>query len=56
MRKKPEPYSWYLTDLGAVPRFDFTSLTRRNPPESNTDCVLLQFPIGLMKNGCWIGI
>ena len=56
MRKKPEPHSWHVNEHGIIARYDFTSLVRRDPPHPDDDCVILNFPLGTMKNGCWISL
>ena len=53
-RKKPEPHSWHVNEFGIVPKFDFTTLVRRDPPRFEDDCKVLKYPMGTMKNGCWI--
>jgi len=55
-RKKPEPHSWHVNEYGIVAKYDFTSLTRRDPPHPDEDCKVLTFPLGTMHNGCWIAL
>jgi hypothetical protein len=54
LKDKPKPYKWICTEHGIVEAYDFTSLTRRNPPPIDYDTPLLIFPIGYFKNGCFI--
>jgi len=56
MRRKDEikPFRWTVTPSGIVPHYNFTELTKRNPPPIDHDTPVVQFPLGYFKNGCWL--